>query len=172
LRYLADAYKALRQTVPEEARTEELADLTEWLGELVRQVDSSLLDEWERLRSGDDAAAGGARAAALRRAGRAGRAGRLGRGGVGGRAGTVLRRARRDRHRPGRPRPGTADHRGGARPLERPSDLRRRRRGRAGGDRRRPAWVEPGQPGGGRQAGRAISSGRAQGARPRGNRAP
>jgi superfamily II RNA helicase len=51
LRYLADAYKALRQTVPEEARTEELTDLIEWLGELVRQVDSSLLDEWERLRS-------------------------------------------------------------------------------------------------------------------------
>jgi hypothetical protein len=49
LRYLADAYKALRQTVPESARTEELTDLTEWLGELVRQVDSSLLDEWERL---------------------------------------------------------------------------------------------------------------------------
>jgi hypothetical protein len=49
LRYLADAYKALRQTVPEEARTEELTDLIEWLGELVRQVDSSLLEEWERL---------------------------------------------------------------------------------------------------------------------------
>ncbi len=51
LRYLADAYKALRQTVPTEARSEELADLIEWLGELVRQVDSSLLDEWERLRN-------------------------------------------------------------------------------------------------------------------------
>ena len=51
LRYLADAYKALRQTVPEEARTEELADEIEWLGELVRQVDSSLIDEWERLRN-------------------------------------------------------------------------------------------------------------------------
>jgi hypothetical protein len=49
LRYLADCYKALRQTVPEEAKTEELTDLTEWLGEMVRQVDSSLLDEWERL---------------------------------------------------------------------------------------------------------------------------
>jgi superfamily II RNA helicase len=49
LRYLADAYKALRQTIPEDVRTEELADLTEWLGELVRQVDSSLLDEWEKL---------------------------------------------------------------------------------------------------------------------------
>ncbi len=53
LRYLADAYRALRQTVPEEARSEELSDLIEWLGELVRQVDSSLIDEWERLRSGD-----------------------------------------------------------------------------------------------------------------------
>jgi len=57
LRYLADTYKALRQTVPEEARTEELSDLIEWLGELVRQVDSSLLDEWERLRQGADEAA-------------------------------------------------------------------------------------------------------------------
>ena len=31
LRYLADAYKALRNTVPAEAKTEELADLIEWL---------------------------------------------------------------------------------------------------------------------------------------------
>ncbi len=51
LRYLADAYKALRQTVPEEARTEELTDVTEWLGELVRQTDHSLIDEWEKLRN-------------------------------------------------------------------------------------------------------------------------
>ena len=50
LRYLADAYRALRQTVPDEAKTEELTDMIEWLGELVRQVDSSLLDEWEKLR--------------------------------------------------------------------------------------------------------------------------
>ncbi len=49
LRYLADAYKALRRTVPESSRTEELIDLTEWLGEIVRQTDSSLLDEWEQL---------------------------------------------------------------------------------------------------------------------------
>lgn len=49
LRYLADAYKALRQTVPEDAKSEELRDLIDWLGELVRQVDSSLLDEWEQL---------------------------------------------------------------------------------------------------------------------------
>lgn len=49
LRYLADAYRALRQTVPDAARTEELEDIIEWLGELIRQVDSSLLDEWESL---------------------------------------------------------------------------------------------------------------------------
>jgi superfamily II RNA helicase len=60
LRYLADAYKALRQTVPDEARTDELADLTAWLGELVRQVDSSLLDEWEELRRPVEADAGAA----------------------------------------------------------------------------------------------------------------
>ena len=55
LRYLADAYKALRQTVPEDAKTDELIDLEEWLGELVRQIDSSLLDEWEKLRNPDAA---------------------------------------------------------------------------------------------------------------------
>ncbi|MGW4481732.1 DEAD/DEAH box helicase [Rhodococcus triatomae] len=49
LRYLADAYRALRQTVPDSARTEEFEDIVEWLGELIRQVDSSLLDEWEQL---------------------------------------------------------------------------------------------------------------------------
>jgi len=57
LRYLADAYKALRQTVPDEAKTEDLTDLIEWLGEIVRQVDSSLIDEWERLRNPLDTAA-------------------------------------------------------------------------------------------------------------------
>ncbi|GAB2694357.1 superfamily II RNA helicase [Microbacterium marinum] len=49
LRYLSDAYRAIRQTVPAEARTDDLLDLIEWLGELVRQVDSSLVDEWQAL---------------------------------------------------------------------------------------------------------------------------
>ncbi|MEJ7636352.1 DUF3516 domain-containing protein [Aeromicrobium sp.] len=49
LRYLSDVYKTLGRTVPEQLRNEELVDLTEWLGELVRQTDSSLLDEWEQL---------------------------------------------------------------------------------------------------------------------------
>jgi len=54
LRYLSDTYKALRQSVPDSAKTEELTDLTEWLGEVVRQTDSSLLDEWEQLVDPDD----------------------------------------------------------------------------------------------------------------------
>ena len=55
LRYLTDAYRALRRTVPESHRTEELEDIIEWLGELVRQTDSSLLDEWEDLVNPSDA---------------------------------------------------------------------------------------------------------------------
>ena len=49
LRYLSDVYKALVRTVPMDVKTDELWDVIEWLGEMVRQVDSSLLDEWETL---------------------------------------------------------------------------------------------------------------------------
>ncbi|GAA2753876.1 DEAD/DEAH box helicase [Amnibacterium kyonggiense] len=49
LRYLSDAFRAARQTIPDELKDEELQDLIEWLGEVVRQVDSSLVDEWEEL---------------------------------------------------------------------------------------------------------------------------
>jgi superfamily II RNA helicase len=52
LRALADAYKALKRSVPDSARTDEVEDLTLWLGEVVRQVDSSLLDEWAALTNG------------------------------------------------------------------------------------------------------------------------
>ena len=55
LRYLSDAYRAARQTIPEEAKTEELHELIEWLGELVRQVDSSLIDEWNEMAHPDAA---------------------------------------------------------------------------------------------------------------------
>jgi superfamily II RNA helicase len=58
LRYLSDAFKALRSGVPAAARTEEVTDIVEWLGELVRQVDSSLLDEWEQLTNPDQQAGG------------------------------------------------------------------------------------------------------------------
>jgi hypothetical protein len=50
LRYLSEVYKTLVQTIPEGSRTLELDDATHYLGTLVRGVDSSLLDEWERLR--------------------------------------------------------------------------------------------------------------------------
>jgi superfamily II RNA helicase len=49
LRYLSDAYRTLRSTVPDELKNDDLLDLIEWLGELVRQTDSSVLDEWEAL---------------------------------------------------------------------------------------------------------------------------
>ncbi|MCF2528053.1 DEAD/DEAH box helicase [Yinghuangia soli] len=58
LRYLASAYKALQQTVPDDLKTDDLLDLIEWLGEIVRQVDSSLLDEWEQLANPEAAEAG------------------------------------------------------------------------------------------------------------------
>ncbi len=60
LRYLSDAYRATRQTIPDDAKTEELRDLIEWLGELVRQVDSSLVDEWEAMINGVQRTAGDA----------------------------------------------------------------------------------------------------------------
>jgi hypothetical protein len=58
LRYLSDAYRTMRQTIPAESRSDELDDLIEWLGELVRQVDSSLVDEWEAMISGAGSLAG------------------------------------------------------------------------------------------------------------------
>jgi superfamily II RNA helicase len=58
LRYLSDAYRAARQTIPDELKTDELQDLIEWLGELVRQVDSSLLDEWTALQNPTELVAG------------------------------------------------------------------------------------------------------------------
>ena len=71
LRYLTDAYRTIRQTVPERHRTPELDDLVEWLGETIRQTDSSLLDEWEAL--SDPEHAPGGRAPPRRRRPRRGR---------------------------------------------------------------------------------------------------
>ena len=50
LRYLSEVYKTLNQTIPTLARTEQVDDIILYLGTLIRGVDSSLLDEWERLR--------------------------------------------------------------------------------------------------------------------------
>jgi hypothetical protein len=53
LRYLSDVYKGLVQNVPMDVGSDELDEIVHWLGALVRSVDSSLLDEWERLRDPD-----------------------------------------------------------------------------------------------------------------------
>lgn len=58
LRYLTDAYRALRSSVPDSLHTDGFTDVLEWLGALVRQTDSSLLDEWEQLTAPSAASSG------------------------------------------------------------------------------------------------------------------
>jgi superfamily II RNA helicase len=50
LRHLNSVFKALTQTVPDTAKNDTLRDMELYLSTLIRQVDSSLLDEWEKLR--------------------------------------------------------------------------------------------------------------------------
>jgi hypothetical protein len=50
LRYLSESYKTLAQTVPEGYRDEAVDDILAFLRATVRGVDSSLIDEWERMR--------------------------------------------------------------------------------------------------------------------------
>lgn len=57
LRYLTDAYRAMRQIIPDWAMTEEVVAIIDWLGTLIRAVDSSLLDEWEALAEGREISA-------------------------------------------------------------------------------------------------------------------
>jgi len=57
LRYLSDAYKALVQTVPAPAKTPEVDEIEIFLRAMIRAVDSSLLDEWERMRNPESWAA-------------------------------------------------------------------------------------------------------------------
>jgi superfamily II RNA helicase len=54
LRYLSDVWKALEQSVPAAARTDEVLDMLAHFRGLVRDVDSSLLDEWESLKEGPE----------------------------------------------------------------------------------------------------------------------
>ena len=51
LRHLNSVYKVLAQTVPAAAKTEAVRDMETYLFEMLRQVDSSLLDEWQRMRN-------------------------------------------------------------------------------------------------------------------------
>ncbi|QRO01317.1 DUF3516 domain-containing protein [Archangium violaceum] len=51
MRYLGDAYKALTQTVPERYRNQEVNEIIDWMRAMIRHVDQSLLDEWERMKN-------------------------------------------------------------------------------------------------------------------------
>ena len=51
LRHLNGVYKVLSQTVPETAKTDAVREMEEYLRAMLRQVDSSLLDEWEKLKN-------------------------------------------------------------------------------------------------------------------------
>ncbi len=50
LRHLNSVYKVLSQTVPDAAKTDAVREMEIYLATMLRQVDSSLLDEWEKMR--------------------------------------------------------------------------------------------------------------------------
>jgi superfamily II RNA helicase len=50
LRHLNSVYKVLAQTVPDGVKTDELVEMELYLRDMLRRVDSSLLEEWERMR--------------------------------------------------------------------------------------------------------------------------
>jgi superfamily II RNA helicase len=55
LRYLSDVYKTLVQSVPSGDKSAQVDEIVTFFGAIVRAVDSSLLDEWEKLRAPDEA---------------------------------------------------------------------------------------------------------------------
>ena len=50
LRHLSSVQKVLAQTVPDDAKNDTLREMELYLLAMIRQVDSSLLDEWEKMR--------------------------------------------------------------------------------------------------------------------------
>lgn len=50
LRHINSVYGVLSQTVPEAAKTDALIDMETYLWAMIRQIDSSILDEWEKMR--------------------------------------------------------------------------------------------------------------------------
>ena len=53
LRHLNSVYKVLGQTVPDGVKTDTVREMELYLRDMLRGVDSSLLDEWERMRDPD-----------------------------------------------------------------------------------------------------------------------
>jgi hypothetical protein len=50
LRHLNRVYKVLAQNVPDAAKNDQIREMELYLSSMIRQVDSSLLDEWEKMR--------------------------------------------------------------------------------------------------------------------------
>ena len=50
LRHLNSVFKVLAQTVPDSAKNDQVCEMEIYLATMIRQVDSSLLDEWEKMR--------------------------------------------------------------------------------------------------------------------------
>ena len=50
LRHLSRTYKVLSQTVPDSAKNDTVREMEEYLRAMIRQIDSSLMEEWERMR--------------------------------------------------------------------------------------------------------------------------
>ena len=50
LRHINSTFKVLAQTVPDSAKTDAVREMEVYLATMIRQVDSSLLDEWEKMR--------------------------------------------------------------------------------------------------------------------------
>jgi superfamily II RNA helicase len=50
LRHLNSVYKVLAQTVPDAAKNDAVREMELYLTTMIRQIDSSLLDEWEKMR--------------------------------------------------------------------------------------------------------------------------
>jgi superfamily II RNA helicase len=50
LRYVTEVYKVMTQTIPDEFNTPEVREAILFLELMIRQTDSSLLDEWEKMR--------------------------------------------------------------------------------------------------------------------------
>ncbi len=50
LRHLNSVFKVLAQTVPDAAKNDQVREMELYLGTMIRQVDSSLLDEWKKMR--------------------------------------------------------------------------------------------------------------------------
>ncbi len=53
LRHVNSVYKVLAQTVPDNAKDDNVREMELYLGTMIRQVDSSLLEEWEKMRDPD-----------------------------------------------------------------------------------------------------------------------